>query len=61
MPAQQLEACTRNVGAFLKKTAISYHPNQIKKGNFWWYTVAVLFKNVSTLPVQYLVDTGSQG
>ena len=35
---------TRNVEAFLKKTAIAYHPNSRKSTKFWQYAIAVFFK-----------------
>jgi len=46
--------CTRDVEAFLKKTAIAYRPNPSKKAEFWWYAVAVFFKNASTSRVRVL-------
>jgi len=39
---------------FLKKTAISYRPNPSKKAEFWWYEIAVFFKNASTPQVRVL-------
>jgi len=39
---------TRGVEAFLKKTAIAYGPDPSKKAKFWWYAIAVFFKNAST-------------
>jgi len=39
---------TRGVEAFLKKTAIAYGRDPSKKVKFWWYAIAVFFKNAST-------------
>jgi len=39
---------TRGVKAFLKKTAIAYGRDPSKKVKFWWYAIAVFFKNAST-------------
>jgi len=46
---------TRGVEAFLKKTAIAYGRDPSKKVKFWWYAIAVFFKNASTprVLVQY--------
>ena len=40
--------CTRGVEAFLKKTAIAYGGDPSKNAKFWWYAIAVFFKNAST-------------
>jgi len=42
------QAPTRGVEAFLKKTAIAYGRDPSKKAKFWWYAIAVFFKNAST-------------
>ena len=39
---------TRGVEAFLKKTAIASGRDPSKKAKFWWYAIAVFFKNAST-------------
>jgi len=44
--------CTRGVEAFLKKTAIAYGGDPSKNAKFWWYAIAVFFKNASTPRVQ---------
>jgi len=43
--------CTRNVEAFLEKTAIAYHPNSRKSAKFGWYVMTVFSKNATTLRV----------
>ena len=56
------ERSTRDVEAFLKKTAIAYHLNSRKSTKFWRYAIAVFFKNASTARVQvYLQDKVTVG
>jgi len=49
---------TRGVEAFLKKTAIAYGGDPSKKAKFWWYAIAVFFKNASTPRVKLVVMQG---
>jgi len=51
-PKQVSLYSTRNVEAFLEKTAIAYRQNLALFLENGWYAIAVFSKNASTLPVQ---------